>query len=49
MTFLALFKLKNTNFQVYFTLNDQRPHCDFDEESDKDLSHLKTFMYWCSS
>jgi len=32
MKFAALFKLKNTNFQVYFTLSDQRPHCDFDEE-----------------
>ena len=31
MKFVALSKLKNTNFQVFFTLNDQRPHCNFDE------------------
>jgi len=44
MTFRRLSKLKTTNFQVYFTLNDQRLHCDLDEESDKSLYHLKTFV-----
>ena len=31
MKFRRPSKLKTTNFQVYFTLNAQRPHCDFDE------------------
>ena len=47
MTFRRLSKLKTTNFQVYFTLNDQRLHCDLDEESDKSLYHLKTFVSRC--
>jgi len=49
MTFRRLSKLKTTNFQVYFTLNDQRLHCDLDEESDKSLYHLKTFVSRCWS